>query len=100
MKQYNLFTKRFHKEHSRKEWINAFVEHCNKKCSKYGDSCGVFMCGFYWCCDKCKFEIQCGCSDCVKTIVEILENNNVSIDYNDFDFDKWEEKAMKLEGTK
>lgn len=36
---------------------------------------------------------MCGCEDCVETIINILEENNILIDYNDYDFEKWENLA-------
>jgi hypothetical protein len=80
-------------------WYKKFVEYANKEYSEYGESYGRFCCGCDWCCDRCQMEKMEACEDCVDTIINILEENNVLIDYLDFDFEKWEKIAKeKLKG--
>ena len=38
------------------------------------------------------------CEDCVDTILDILKENNVLIDYLDFDFENWEKIAKEMLG--
>ena len=96
MEQLDLFGGEPTQIHTKQEWFEAFTKHCDEIYDKEGDSKGTYCCGYHWCCDKCKCELAKGCADCVATIVSILEENGVEIDYNDFDFDYWERKAREL----
>ena len=82
--------------HNREEWTNAFIKQCDEIYHDEGELHGTYCCGHHWCCDKCKMELHRGCADCVATIISILEENNIKIDYNDFDFVYWERKAKEL----
>lgn len=76
-------------------WYNKFVDYANKEYLLNGDSHGRFCCGCDWCCDRCLMEKMDACEDCVDTILDILKENNVLIDYLDFDFEKWEKIAKE-----
>ena len=78
------------------KWTNAFYEWANDEYFKKSDMAGRFCCGYDWCCEKCKQEKMEACLDCVDTIVEILLHNNIIIDYEDYDFKKWEEMAKNI----
>lgn len=82
--------------YSFKEWFDMFVEHCNKIYFERGERTGEYCCGYHWCCDKCKQQLCNMCADCVATIVQILNDNGVTIYTSDIDFNKWEERAEKL----
>lgn len=84
------------KVYSFKEWFDMFVKHCEKIHFEKGEQTGAYCCSYHWCCDKCRQELNCGCQDCVKTMVDILKENGVPIDTSDIDFDNWEERAKKL----
>lgn len=96
MEQLDLFGGEPTQIHTKQEWFEAFTQHCDGIYSKEGSDCGTYCCGYHWCCNKCKCELAKGCADCVATIVSILEENRVEIDYNDFDFDYWERKAREV----
>ena len=96
LEQLDLFGGKPTTIHTKQEWINAFVDYCDKIYDKEGDLKGTYCCGYHWCCDKCEGKLCCGCADCVATIMSILEENNIKIDYNDFNFDYWERKAKEL----
>lgn len=76
-------------------WYNKFVDYANNENLLNGDLNGRFCCGYDWCCEKCKMEKLSACEDCVDTIIDILKENNVLIDYLDFDFEKWENIAKE-----
>lgn len=80
-------------DEQKKKWYDGFVDYANYEYFEMGDSHGRFCCGYDWCCEKCKMEKESACEDCVDTIIEILKENNVLIDYLDFDFKKWEDLA-------
>lgn len=84
------------KIYSSKEWFDMFTEHCNKIYEERGSMTGEYCCGYHWCCNECKGELCYGCADCVATIISILEENGVEIDYSNLDFDYWERKARDL----
>lgn len=96
MEQLDLFGGEPTQIHTKQEWFEAFTKHCDEIYDKEGSDHGTYCCGYHWCCDKCKCELAKGCADCVATIMSILEENGVEIDYNDFDFDYWERKAREL----
>lgn len=76
-------------------WYNKFVDYANNEYLLNGDSHGRFCCGCDWCCDRCLMEKMDACEDCVDTILDILKENDVLIDYLDFDFEKWEKIAKE-----
>lgn len=80
----------------KKIWYNQFVDYANKEYQEKGDMNGRFCCGYDWCCEKCLMEKMEACEDCVDTILDILKENNVLIDYLDFDFEKWEKMAKEM----
>lgn len=77
----------------RNEWYDKFVEWANQEYNKYSEHNGRFCCGYEWCCDSCEQEEMDGCKDCINTIIAILKEKNIDIDYLDFDFEKWEKLA-------
>ena len=95
MEQLDLFGGEPIEIHTEKEWFKAFVEHYNKIYFEKGDETGLYCCGYHWCCDKCECKLCNVCADCVQTIKTILEENDIKIDYNDFDFEYWERKAKE-----
>lgn len=96
MEQLDLFGGKPTEIHTKEEWFEAFTKYCNEIYDREGDSTGKYCCGYHWCCDKCEMNICCGCADCVATIVSILEENGIEIDYNNFDFEYWERRAEEL----
>lgn len=96
MEQLDLFGGKPTEIHTREEWFRAFSEYCYNQYEEHGDNDGSYCCGYHWCCDRCKCELQNGCDDCVATIEEILIENGVQIDYSDFNFEYWERKAKEL----
>ena len=76
-------------------WYNKFIEYANEEYLEKGDFNGRFCCGYDWCCEKCLMEKMEACEDCVDTIIYILKENNILIDYLDFDFEKWEKIAKE-----
>lgn len=85
--QLDLFGGKPTQIHTKQEWFEAFAKHCDEIYDKEADLRGTYCCGYHWCCDKC---------NCVATIMSILEEKGVEINYNDFDFDYWERKAREL----
>lgn len=83
----------YYSQAQKNTWYKKFVEWCQEEYNKYGSLQGRFCCGYEWCCDLCKQGKMCGCEDCAETIINILEENNILIDYNDYDFEKWENLA-------
>ena len=82
-------------DEQKKTWYKKFVDYANNENLLNGDLNGRFCCGYDWCCEKCKMEKLSACEDCVDTIIDILKENNVLIDYLDFDFEKWEKIAKE-----
>ena len=76
-------------------WFKKFEKYCWDKYEKEGDKTGCYCCGYHWCCNECFCSSQSGCADCVLTIKTILLNNGIEIDYNDYDFEKWENLAYE-----
>ena len=83
----------YYSKEQKEKWYKAFIEWANNEYFEKGETCGRFCCGCDWCCDLCKQEKQNGCEDCVDTIIEQLKVKNILIDYEDFNFKKWEELA-------
>lgn len=83
----------YYSKEQKDKWYKGFIEWANNEYFEKGDISGRFCCGYEWCCDLCKQEKQNGCEDCVDTIIEQLKEKNILIDYEDFDFEKWEELA-------
>lgn len=83
----------YYSKEQKDKWYKAFNEWANNEYFEKGSMTGRFCCGYEWCCDLCKQEKQNGCEDCVDTIIEQLKAKNILIDYEDFDFKKWEELA-------
>lgn len=96
MEQLDLFGGEPIEIHTAQEWFDAFNEHCNKIHEERGIYNGEYCCGYHWCCDECECKLCNGCADCVQTIKDILEKNDIKIDYNDFDFEYWERKAKEV----
>lgn len=80
----------------KKKWSIEFRKWCEEIYDKYGSLNGYFCCGHMGICNECEQKFLEGCKDCVETIKRILIENNVQIDYRDFDFDKWTNKAEEL----
>ena len=80
----------------RQKWIRKFTKHCDEIYLKEGDLTGHYCCGYHWCCDKCYGKFMRGCRDCVATIEDILTKHYGAIDYEDYDFEKWEKLAYDL----
>ena len=81
--------------YSKKEWFDMFVKHCEKLHFEEGERTGAYCCSYHWCCDKCRQEVNCGCADCVATIIQILKENNIEIDYSNIDFEYYENLAKE-----
>lgn len=84
------------KVYSYQEWFEMFSKYCYGKYESDGQVTGQYCCGYHWCCNVCRQKHQCGCDDCVQTIVDILEEHNVTIVTSDLDFESWENKAKAL----
>lgn len=84
----------------KRKWTKAFIKWCNDKYFKEGDLTGIFCCGNMKICDECKMKYQSACKDCVETIKQIFKDNNIKINYNDYDFEKVLNRVEKLEVLK
>ena len=84
-----------HSPKGAREWTKAFVERCNEIYFKEGDMYGTFCCGYHWCCEECEMKLCNCCADCVYVIKKLLKRYGIQIDYNDYDFDKWERLARE-----
>lgn len=96
MEQLDLFGGKPTEIHTKDEWFEAFTRYCDQIHEEQGEMTGAYCCGYHWCCNQCEMNLCCGCADCVATIVSILEENGIYIDYNDFDFEYWERRAEQL----
>ena len=67
--------------YSNAEWTDKLQEWCDKKCR---------YCGFEWFCDQCENY------SCSETIMKILEENNIHIDFSDLDFAYYIRKANEV----
>lgn len=83
----------YYSQEQKDKWYKAFIKWANNEYFEKGDISGRFCCGYEWCCDLCKQEKVNGCEDCVDNIIEQLKTKNILIDYNDYDFEKWENLA-------
>ena len=80
-------------EEDKAKWETKFKEYLNREYEDKADTTGRFCCGYDWLCEYCKQEKMNGCDDCFDTIIELLKDNDVEIDYYDYDFENWERKA-------
>jgi len=96
MEQLDLFGGEPTPIYTKKEWLDMFVEHCNKIYEERGGKTGEYCCGYHWCCDECKMKLCNGCADCVATIIKIYESFGYEIDSSDIDFDNFEQRAREL----
>ena len=82
-------------DYQKRKWFNKFAQYCQDIYEEKGSLTGLYCCGYHWCCDECYGTLCNGCRDCVKTMKTILKEHNVFIDYNDYDFAKWERIAKE-----
>lgn len=81
--------------YSEKEWFDLFTAYCEEIYHEKGESTGIYCCGYHWCCDECKCQLNHGCQDCVQTIIDIAESLDINIDRSDLNFQKFEEMVYK-----
>lgn len=72
------------------KWRNALQKYCDKQAQEKGETTGYCVCGWMSYCDKCRGSGEKNA--CVKAICELARENNLNINYNDFDFEKFIEK--------
>ena len=76
----------------KRKWNEAFkkkiLDDYNENDGKYYDG----HCGSRKYCDLCEMKYCNGASDCLVALKKYCKNNNIEINYNDFDFDKFLDK--------
>lgn len=74
------------KKYLKQKWRNKLQRYCDNQAIIVGDVSGWCVCGYMRFCDNCK---HCGETNaCVKAIIEYCKENNIEIDYNNYDFEK------------
>jgi hypothetical protein len=86
----------------KRKWSAAFKKWCDDYYIKDDGRSGRFHCSCMSMCDKCEQKFCSACKDCVETMKKIFKENNIKIDYEDYDFEKIWQQAEELceEGRK
>lgn len=79
------------------KWGIKFREYCEDKYNKECEKTGIFTCGNMEICCLCKQSYGNGCVDCVVTIRKILNNNNIDINFKNYDEKYFEELINQSE---
>lgn len=96
MKQITLFdVPPTYTESQKRKWTKKYKEYCEKIFREKGDFSGLYCCGYHWCCDECLCRLENGCADCIYTIKTLARRFGILIDYNDYDFEKFEKKVAE-----
>lgn len=69
------------------KWRNSLQKYCDKMADEKGSTTGYCVCGYMKYCDFCKHAGQT--NGCVKSICDYCKENNIQIDYDNFDFDNF-----------
>jgi len=105
IKQESLFdvssiplNKKYISPYEKRKWTLSFNKWCEKQYKKYGDSHGVFCCGYMFICDNCKMRSSLvSYGSCIKTIKEIFIKNKKEIPYRNYNFKEIFDEAERLE---
>lgn len=82
------------------KWHKVFKKWLENEYDTKSELSGRLICGCDWLCDKCEYDgesQEIGIIPCKRTIIKLAKDYGITIDYNDFDFAKFENKVREKE---
>lgn len=80
----------------KRKWHKKINEWLWKEYNQNGDNYGRLMCGNDWLCNECVDNTNGrGIIPCKLTMLKIARNCGIKINYNDYDFEKLENKIRE-----
>ena len=74
-------------KYKKQKWRNALQKYCDKEADTSGPYTGYCICGYMRYCDYCEGAGKTNA--CVKAICEFCKENNVPVNYEDFNFEEF-----------